>query len=404
MRFIRITLFVLMGVLPLCTLLAWGTYRHTNAYQDSLRAKMEEELGRPVAVERFRFLRPNKMRLEGVKIFDGSGSETQSPQTPPLMEMPWILVLQSTDWEKDDPVRQMELVLPELTLDPRCLEPLWRFHQRTLERSDRQSPAELRVTVTGPVRVRGGETLELMDAKLWMRPAEDGTGHETDISFRFSEAGPDAPAAQWTLVRMNLRHGAQETGAPIIATIKTGENGLPTQLLASLFPPLLHLGDESRFYGKIVLQQMFTGWSGAFQGEFTQVDLSRYFKQIGQTAMMLGTGTLKLDAAEFYSGQLVRAEGRFSARNGRVYRDLLDRIIPLTGLTTRGIPLEMSPLVMFSQFVFDFSYEDGKIQIAGACEGVGPGVYLVGRNGPILCEPQAGKKPISAALLGELLR
>lgn len=395
-RFLRLLLFVLMGVLPLCALLAWGAYRHTETYQDGLRKEIEAAMKLPMEVEKFRFLKPGKMRLEGVKIFRAAHAEAVSS---PLMEMPWVEVVRATDHSGDAPLRRVELTLPELTLEPGCLEPLWEFHQSILAQSDIHGPAELRVTVTGPVRVRGGETLELHDGRLWMRPAEDGVGHETDISFRFSELGTAAPAAQWSVVRMNFRRVVGKDGAAIYATITTDEKGLPTPLVASLFPPLGKLGDESRFYGRIVLRQTFAGWSGVFQGRFEGVDMGRYLAGTPHAGQLLGSGTLFLQTAEFHAGRLVRAEGRFMARDGRIHRSLLDIIIPLTGLTTRGIPLEMSPTIVFTQLAFGFRLSDGKIELAGACEGVSPGIYLVGRTGPILCEPAGGKPALPAAIL-----
>lgn len=404
-RFVRLLLFVLMGVLPLCALLAWGVYRHTETYQNALRKEIESAMKLPMEVGRFRFLRPGKMRLEDVKIFRAGHSQISAqgmlPVSQPLMEMPWVEVIQATDYDGDAPLRRVELVLPELTLEPGCLEPLWEFHQGILARSDMHGPAELRVTVAGPVRVRGSETLELLDGRLWMRPAADGVGHETDISFRFPENGAGAAAAQWSVVRINFRRVVGKDGAAIYATITTDEKGLPTPLLASLFPPLEKLGAESRFYERIILRQTFAGWSGVFQGRFTPVDMSRYFAGTGQAGQLVGRGTLELRTAEFQAGRLVRAEGRFFARDGWIHRSLLDAIIPMTGLTTRGIPLEMSPSVTFTQLAFGFTLSDGKIELTGACEGHGPGVYLVGRNGPILCEPPGGKPAISAAMLGE---
>ena len=390
-RILRLLLFVVMGIIPLSLLTAWGILRHTDIYRRWECDRLAEVLNMPVSVRRFHYLRPNKTRLEDVTVFGNAGV--------PIIQTPEILVLQQMrDADTEEPVRRIQLTLPELTLDAGCLVPLWELHKRILTQRDIHGLAEIEILVTGPVRVGKNHPLELKDARLRLYPTKNG--HQTDISFLLREETPP----KMSPVTLNLRLAPQSAASEpaILATLQADENhGIPTELLRALFPPLEKLGGHGRFFGEIILQHTFRGWSGMFRGRFTEIDISR---RAGNITLLTGTATLELKDAAFSGGQLVRAAGTFRALDGVIHRGLLDRIISVTSLTTRGIPLDMTATIPYTEFAFGFHLENGIIQIDGACRGFGRGIFLTGRNGPILCESSNEPRRIPAAVFFDAMK
>lgn len=393
-RILRLTLFVLMGIIPLCLLTAWGMFRHTGMYRQGECERLTGLLSLPVEVRRFHYLRPNKTRLEDVTVFGITGTAENAKRFP-LLETPEILVLQEVS-DSEEPVRRIQLTLPELTLDAGCLVPLWRLHERILTQRNIHGEAEIEILVTGPVRVGKNRPLELSDASLRLYPTKDG--HRTKISFVLSE---EKSASEVTL---NLRQDPQSSASEpaILATLQTDKNGIPTRLLQTLFPALEKLGGHGRFYGNIELRNTFAGWSGVLRGSFTEIDLAR---RAANLTLLTGTAVLELETAEFSGERLTSARGKFHSPGGVIHRGLLDHILSVTGLTTRGIPLDMTDTIPYTEFAFRFELKDGMIQLIGACrQQFGRGIFLTGRNGPIICETSSEPRRIPATVFFDAMR
>ncbi|MDO4551549.1 MAG: hypothetical protein Q4C96_09910 [Planctomycetia bacterium] len=449
-----------MSILPLGIFVSWGMFRHTEIYQQRMCRHLETYLGLPIKVERFQFLRPNKMRLIYPRIYQNtllseSFSDTSSEHpalisdataknshpessekniitspnilprktseqnpafsptdhhslsqkhapsqkidTLPMMSTPSVEVLQKTSYDGDHQViRQMELTLPELTLDGNCLETLWQLHQRILTRYNILGKSELELTVSGPIYVRGEQTLELREGKMRLFPTKNG--HQTEISFLlpaiFEKNNPSR-------IQLILQKSFQNSQQTMEAILSTDEHGLPTLLLQKLFPSLKKLGNYCQFYGTIILQQTFTGWNGTFQGRFTNIDLTACFSH---SSLIQGQGTLEIQNAEFHANHLVHARGTFHSPGGIIHRNLLDRLLSVTKLTTHGIPLDMTPSIPYTEFSFQFTLENNTLQLSGNCAPAGAGIFLTGKNGPILREPPHSKQKIPAAVFFEAFK
>ena len=394
-RTLRLTVFLLMGLLPLAALLAWGMFRHTETYRLEMCKYLGDTLGMPVEVERFHFLRPNKMRLDDVRIFGVPPSDTV------LLRAPAMEVARQVSRE-DDADEIIRLTLPELTLSPECLWPLWELHQRILAKWDAEGNTKLEIVVQGPVRVaeESGENrvLELHHARLRITPEKDGR-HRTDIAFQLSEGSQ----AEATLIQLSLRRS--ENGKAVLATLFADEKrGIPVPLLRMFFPTLEKLGERCRFYGEITAESPPTplgGWNGRFRGRFENIDLSRPFQN---SAFITGTGMLALESAEFSGGGLVRARGTFRSGGGAIHRMLLDRIISFAGLTTGGMPLNRETAVPYTEFAFAFTLADGRINWAGMCGDPGSGVFLAGKNGTILRASPTSRRDMPAADFFEAMK
>ena len=366
-------LFFLFGLFPVVGLLVYSGVRYTPWYVTYVQWQTEKVLGIPVQIGKIEHPRPNRIRWKEISL---SAGQIQIPQ----VEI-WNRMLK----KEGDSFRQYHYTLPEMTLETVCLETLWNLHQNVLTRPEGWKGAECFLEVEDAVHVKTIPPLEIREAHLQI--AQGKFGPQTKITFLLPDEGKFP-------VTLTLQKVPQETSQVMVATLQTPSAGIRTSHLFSLFPMLQQMGTDSRFSGKIVIQQSFRGWSGLFSGTFENIDLATLR---GRDGSITGRGTLTLESARFDGGILTQAQGTLEASRGSIRRYFLDQIILATQLSTRGIPLDMADPIPFQEMRFSFLVQNGRVELQGGCTAFGAGVFLAGRNGPILCEPTHPRNPLRAS-------
>ncbi|MDO5113616.1 MAG: hypothetical protein Q4E67_04510 [Planctomycetia bacterium] len=367
-------LFFLFGLFPVVGLLIWSGVRHTEGYVLYVQWQAEKVLGVPVKIGKIEHPRPNRIRWRDVSLSNGQ------------IQIPQVEIWNRTLKKEGKSFRQYHYTLPELTLETVCLETLWNLHQNVLTRPEGWKGAECFLEVEDAVHVKTMPPLEIQDAHLQI--SQGKFGPQTEITFLLPDEGKFP-------VTLMLQKVTQGTSQVMVATLQTPSAGIRTSHLFSLFPMLQQMGNDSRFSGKIVIQQSFRGWSGLFSGTFQNINLAALR---GRDGSITGWGTLTLESARFDGGLLTQAKGMFEASGGAIRRHFLDQIILATQLSTRGIPLDMADPIPFQEMRFSFLVQNSRVELLGGCASHGPGVFLAGRNGPILCEPTHPRNPLRASV------
>ncbi len=389
-RSILITLFALFGMLPTLGILLFGIYRHTDWYVRNYATWSEKQLEIPLEIGAVRHHTFRRGTLESITAFQ-PGPTAEGKRLP-------LATLDRADWIqygilRDGEERQLlRWTVSELAIDAHGLEPLWNIHRQLLSGDDFWKTHELAIQINDAVRV-GFEKDALKLQKATFRIRSENGVPITEIRFLVPDGERMAQAS------VTLQRIVQHSAHIMQATLATDTAGLPIRYLKGLFPMLETLGETCRFTGSIAIQQSFSRWSGYFRGRFDSVDASVFLAADSVT----GQGTLNVEKARFDGARLVMAEGTFRMTQGTVSRAFLDRIIRITQLSTRGIPLEPTMTQTFRELAFRFSVSDAKMQIYGQCEGHGSGVFMTGMNGPILCEPSFLRQPFSRAAFTETL-
>lgn len=452
-------LFILLGVIPLVIVLGIGILRHTNYYLTSMTSDLERILEMPVKLAAVRHIRPGLVQLRDVVVTD--------PQTrQPLFKTDSINVTRTIRKKPDgSTVTVVCLAMQDAILDASCAGPLWNLHHRVLSYRELWGNAEIELTVSGSVRVTvphmpeslhykqvspNNPQLGLMlirTAQLHLHDNLEGT--QTDITFLpVTEPmnAKEAPSSSSQLVReseKNIRKSEQTTHPTAVSdsiktvtstpvriifqksrtdtrrfltgTLETGSTSAPTQILGAFFPSLLNLGEKSLFSGRVAFKlEGFTHISGEVSGRFINVSLQDCFsplspRGIGRTINvknqphLTGIGEVQLNYATFNTTELTGFSGTYTGGPGFIRREMLDRLVTKFGLSTGGIPLDMTDNIRYEQMSFRFTLENGQFLLAGTCaaDKFGPGIFLVNSNGPILREPHKKSSPVSAAVFYE---
>lgn len=393
-RSLLLTLFLLCGFLPALYLFLLGIYRHTELYVQNYGASAGSQLGLPVKITGIIHHTPSQGRICGLTVFQ-PGATTDGKRLP-LASAPWVDWIQYKTVHEGKEILLTKWILPELTLDAQCLEPLWYAHQRiSTDSFYGKKPfqnAEIHLTVEGPVKVGFHENaLELQRAEL--RISQENGTPKTFIRFFVPDSGREAQ------IQLTLQKIVQNSSQVMQATVSTDTQGIPVKYLQTLFPMLRSLGTDCRFTGSISIQQSFSRWSGVFLGRFNQVNASIF---IPNQALTGYNGTLDITKARFHGSNLVYAEGSFQLENGTISRPFLERVQKETGLAPGNWPV--GNFIPFRELAFRFEMNDSQMQIFGACSGPTPGVFLDGMNGPLLRESTISHKPFSRAVFMESLK
>ena len=393
-RSLLLTLFLIFGFLPALYLFLLGIYRQTDLYVHNYAAFIGSQLGLPVEITGIVHHTPSQGRIRGLTVFQpGTTSEGERLQ---LASAPWIDWVQYKTLREGKEVLLTKWILPELTLDSQCLEPLWCSHQRILTDSlyGKKSfqNSEIHLVVQGPVKVGFHENaLELQRAEL--RISQENGIPKTFIRFFVPDSGREAQ------IQLTLRKIVQNSSQVMEATLATDTQGIPIKYLQPHFPMLQSLGTDCRFTGSIAIQQSFSRWSGVFLGRFNRVNASVFIPNQSLTGY---NGTLDITKAHFDGAHLVHAEGSFKLENGTVSRAFLERIQKETGLAPGIWP--QGDFIPFHELAFRFQMNATQMQIFGSCSGTAPGVFLNGINGPLLRESNPPHKPFSRAIFMESLK
>lgn len=388
-RSILLTLFLLLGFLPTLGLFLLGIYRQTDLYVKNCGSAAGELLELPVEIGGISHQIPGEGRIWSLTVFQpGLASDGQKT---PLVKVPRADWTEYSIWKDGKEIHLTKWILPEVTFDKQCLEPLWMVHHHLLSKPNAWAGKELSIQVEGPVQV-GFEEDSLRLYQGEMRIRQEAGVPQTDIVFHVPEMGREAQ------IRLNLRRIVQNSSQVVQATFTTDSGGIPVRFLTSIFPMLQSLGSASRFTGSIAIQQSFSRWSGFFQGRFDQVNAAAFFPN----GELVGTGTLQIEKARFDGAQLMLADGDFRLRQGTVSRHFLQKVTRTTQLAFRRVPESADPLV-FQELAFRFQIRDSQMQIFGNCQGYEAGIFLTDSQGPILGEPTFLRKPFSRAVFEENL-
>ena len=393
-RSLLLTLFLLFGFLPALYLFLLGIYRHTELYVQNFGTFASSQLGLPVTITGITHQTRSQGRLHGLTVYQ-PGTTTDGKHLP-LASAPWIDWIQYKTLHEGKEILLTKWILPELTLDIQCLEPLWYSHQRILTDSINGKKAfqnsEIHLVVEGPVKVGFHENaLELQRAE--MRISQENGVPKTFIRFFVPDSGREAQ------IQLKLRKIVQNSSQVMEATLTTDTEGIPIKYLQTHFPMLRSLGTDCRFTGSIAIQQTFSRWSGVFRGRFSRVNAAVFIPNQALTGYNV---TLDISKARFDGTHLMYAKGSFQIENGTISRSFLEQVQKETGLAAGNWPV--GDFIPFRELAFHFEMSDSQMQISGACSGTAPGVFLNGINAPLLRESPTPRKPFSRAIFMESLK
>ena len=392
--------FFLLGLFPLMAIAIWSGVRHTSWYVNSISRDVSADLGIPVQIGAVRHPRPMHTRFENVRIFE-AGSVTDSETTPPepLFQIPAIETWNRTSSASGRQIHRMNWKIPEMTLETISLETLWRLHNHVLtwgSNGDFWKDNEFQLLVDGDTVVKTAEPIHVQNAKL--RIFYGKYGPQTEIVFSI----PDKTVPEGSVpLQLVLQRVQRQKSSFILATLKTGEAGISTRLLVSLFPSMEKMGEKSRFTGKFIVQQSFHGWSGIFNGTFQNISLET---ALAPHSPLKGECTLELQNARFDGSQLTAASGLLSCLNGSIQRSFLERMLGITQLSLRGDREKLGEVVPFDELAFGFQLQKSQLVLTGKCRQFVTSVFVTQNNEPLVCEPATPRSAISAPLFFEAIR
>jgi len=310
-RLVR-TVFVLGALLPCAALVAWAIHRHSATHRDALRARWEQAVGLPIAIESVEHPLPGVVRGRGCALATADGRA--------------VLDLATIDVETSP--TEVRLGIGALACDPAGAGLLagvaheWLLRDARFRRDVVIDVADLaweergadgRATrfAVGPVRIECVAQGDARALRIVRRTAEPGNDEVRIVR----SAGDDATA---------------EARLDVEAAIDTP---LPYAIVAAVLgsgpAATLRFGPAATVTGRLAASRSLGRWAGSAQGRVDGADLGTLTAALPAGAA--GTLDIAVRSMEWRDGRLATGDIACAATSGRVDRRLLEALISTVG-------------------------------------------------------------------------
>ena len=212
--------------------------------------------------------------------------------------------------------------------------------------------------------------------------------HATAHQARAESADVQAEATEITFVE-------DRDANPPSATFRfrSGTTPLPCGLAVSLWPGAEHLGNASRFAGRILAAEQAGAWQAELAGRMTGVDLNvalgRHFPH-----RLSGLAAIDIRRMTIENGRVETAAGRLTAGPGAISRSLLQSAqanlhLPASNEVTAG----RGNVLAYQRLGVDFEINAHGLTLAGAIEQA-PGAILIDGRSVLAREPEVNVQPV----------
>jgi hypothetical protein len=376
--------FLLLCVAPTAAVLAWGVSRHLPWYVRAEAERLAGPLGLEVSLDRVFHPRPGVVVYEGLQLTD--------PETGrAILHCRQLRAAWSKPADANTTARQtLSLAASGAEIDAAGLDRLVELIQRGLRRGPGWADIEVCLNAL-EVSVRSAPSARMMTGvEGFLRPVHGGSYGE--IWFRLAGTETAEP--------VRIRIGRDRGKKPPCTGLEfyTGGGAMPCSLLALGLPGLDRLGPQSRFRGRIWMNETPEGQTCDLTGQFAEIDLERLLGDRFPHTLG-GTAQLTVEQARLQEGRLQQAAGSLTAGPGAVSRSLLDSAIQSLGLAQGVEPPGTGDLVAYEQLAVAFQLDGAGLRLRGVCPVPGPGTVMVGPSSRLLAEPDARWQPLPVASL-----
>jgi hypothetical protein len=378
-RWICRTLFLLLGVLPTATVLAWCVHVNSAGQRGALQAQLQSALGLKVELGQIAFPRLGCTLLHDVKLLDPETSEVIA--TTRLVEID----------DNHDGFTILSVSQPEVFLTR--VQSLVSTMERRLHSTPAAAQRDIRLVANElTLRYPGGDQT-LIDCSIFLETAENS--RRASLAFRL----PGSPATDSSrqVVQFERRQMASDAAADL--TCDFAVNDLPFSLCCAISGQSNHLGTRAMLSAKGQGRQTSDGWQGEVSGQLHDVDLhSLVSEQFPQ--QISGMADVTLHHAVIVGGRWEEATGVVHAGPGNASAALLAAAAECLGLQrgSAGTPPGALPPAEFQydELAANFTLDAKGLALHGCCGGPSSGVLLRNTQQTLLADGNHGLNPVLA--------
>ena len=352
--------FVVFCVLPILCVLSWSLWKNRPSRVDELERAIARQIGLRTRIDGVSDGLPGVTRLHELRLTD--------PRTEQVViHCPQVEVTRSGS--------VIEVVLDDPTITGGLLERLGHSIMAAVEDNVAGPFPQLRIVADSIVVREGAGSRPLAvlvatitkDENLW------------SLAVRFQDASVDTRP----MTEIKITRQATKTGLHHTFTMDTGNDGLPTTLLAAAVPELKRCGADGRFHGTVRYAQMGAlAGVGTVSGRLSSIDPASLFHGNDQPPIA-GDLSIHVNDAQFVDGRLVSAHGQLSSFRGTMSPRLWDALQSRFGAS----PLARDTLATrptYDALAIRFTIEDGLLHVSGCCQSHDSRIVLDNGRGDVL--------------------
>lgn len=383
-RRLGLAVFVGLCLAPTAGVLAWGVSRMLPTHARGEAARLGQQLGLRVDLEKVRHPRPGVVVYEGLQL-----AEPESARV--ILRASRVTATWSrADDPKADCGQAMALAVEGAEIDGAGLGRLAEVVLRGMRQEPPWSRLEVRLGAAEARLAAGATPWALRDVQGFLQPVQGGCHGQ--ISFRIAGIESEKPVS----IRVGRDRGKTPPSTGL--ELSTGGGTLPCALLATAFPDLARLGRQAGFNGCAWMNDVAGRRTYQLTGRLANVDLeSAMAGRLGHA--LTGTAQVSVDLARLADGRLEEAAGSVTAGPGTVGRSLLDAAVERLGLARGVDPRGEAEIVPYEQLGFCLSIGPEGIRVRGTCPVPGPGSVMVDPYSRLLGEPDPRSQPIAVGAL-----
>ena len=351
-RRFTISLFLLFGLFPTLTTVAWGWWLNQPAHRENIRLAISELLGAELRVAEVCY------PLPGVTVF--TQVEWADPETGQTLGKAERLQVVRTGerWN-------VSATRPEIMLDDSGQLHAWL--ERLLRTPLGQQLPHLTWDAAEVTLHSGKVSQSFTGVQGWFVPTNQGN----QLTAKFHLAGsPHTIASELAISRLRT---AKPPATQL--TLRTGPTPLPCILLSRHGELADLLGPRSTFAGEVQWVEQGHGWRGELSGRLKDINLYRLMHhRFPHTLSGIGEATVAY--AKWSEGRLEEAEGRLDAGPGTVSGSLLQSLAHALQMRLPSTP-HMEQLLPYDELSVAFQMQGPELALRGTCGGAGPAVFRI---------------------------
>ncbi|HTQ39525.1 MAG TPA: hypothetical protein VMJ32_10880 [Pirellulales bacterium] len=381
-RFICRTLFLLCGVLPTATVLAWCIRVNSAAQATAVRAQLESALGLKVQLSAVAFPRPGCTLLHGVELLDPDSGETIAAAR--LVELN----------ENASGIILATLSQPELQLSHAAA------LKALVDRRLHGWASDIRLVGSELTLHWPGGDQTLVDCGAFFENSSDA--QRTSFVFRLPNT-PDADASR-QIVQFQRHSVTAAPDARAAAGVNDGGNNCDIVIQSLPYPVVCatlglenHLGSDCLCSAKIRACETPDGWQAEVTaGGLQNIDLHRLVSE-QFPHQMSGVAEATINHALFHAGRLEEATGSIHAGPGVVSGSLLRSAAEFLRMRAGGT-IRDDELLPYAECSAAFVLDTKGLAIHGHCQQSEPGAVIRAGNAMLLAESGGAPVPVVALI------
>jgi hypothetical protein len=371
------SVFLLLGVLPLVSSIAYAAWHRVTVDEASAELHLAATLGMDCQVEDLVTPRPHVTHVRRVRLLDPetgmpliSGAEVRAESGLNGT----VFQIESLRIPGDQVSHAWQLLLDRVLKQRRVLQ------KQIIVVSDRTTLA----TRDGEVDLFG----------LRIEAKQDGEATVANVTFKWARNVDE-------LVRIRIVRRLEETKKDAVPAteirIETGDRPLPCSVFLAGTPVAQTWGRDLQFQGIAWLDEQHGKYTGEVAGNIHGIDLQRVFAGRFPHGMR-GMANVRVEQAVFSDSRFEMLQARIACQDGSIDQPLMRSLANQLGVRIASAD-ESGPAVSFDQAQVRFRVNEQGLAFVGMCDAAGgaphrrTGVLMQAGGSAILREPQQQPQP-----------